>query len=95
MEIEELISKVGNGNKINFSEYLCMMVDLKEFISFRDDLITALFKYFDVDGNGLITQEDISHAFNKCGRYIDVKDAKTFIKSVTANGLNGFNQPYL
>ena len=55
MEIEELISKVGNGNKINFSEYLCMMVDLKEFISFRDDLITALFKYFDVDGNGLIT----------------------------------------
>jgi hypothetical protein len=71
------------------------MLDLKEFISIRDDFITGLFRYFDVDGNGLITYQDISHAFNKSGRYIDVKDAKAFIKSTISNSFNGFNQPHL
>jgi Ca2+-binding EF-hand superfamily protein len=54
-EIEELLKKVGNGNKISQTEYLCMMLDLKEFISIRDDFVTGVFRYFDVDGNGLIT----------------------------------------
>ena len=54
-EIEELLKKVGNGNKISQTDYLCMMLDLKEFISIRDDFVTGIFRYFDVDGNGLIT----------------------------------------
>jgi Ca2+-binding EF-hand superfamily protein len=54
-EIEEILNKVGNGIKISHTEYLCMMLDLKEFISIRDDFVTGVFRYFDVDGNGLIT----------------------------------------
>ncbi len=58
------------------------MLDLKEFINTREDFMTALFKYFDIDSNGLITQQDICLAFNKGGRYISEKDAKTFIKTI-------------
>lgn len=54
-EIEEILNKVGNGIKISYTEYLCMMLDLKEFIRIRDDFVTGVFRYFDVDGNGLIT----------------------------------------
>ena len=50
-----MLNKVGNGNKISQTEYLCIMLDLKEFISIRDDFITGVFRYFDIDGNGLVT----------------------------------------
>lgn len=50
-----MLNKVGNGNKISHTEYLCIMLNLKEFISIRDDFVSGVFRYFDVDGNGLIT----------------------------------------
>jgi len=31
------------------------MLDLNELIKVRDDLIMAVFRYFDVDNNGLIS----------------------------------------
>lgn len=64
-------------------------------MTFREDFLTVLFRYFDVDSNSLITDKDIIEAFHKNGKDLDLHEAKKIIKSnPTSHGLGGFTFPY-
>lgn len=55
-ELEQIIKNIdyaGNG-KINYSEFLVATVEIKRVLTY--DRLWALFKYFDTDSSGYITQ---------------------------------------
>lgn len=47
---------------ICYDLFLCLALDLTDFISVREDFMTVVFRYFDLDANGLITEQDIAQA---------------------------------
>jgi len=64
-------------------------------MTLREDFLTVLFRYFDVDSNNIITDIDIIEAFHKNGKELDIYEAKKIIKTnPTSKGLGGFNFPY-
>lgn len=64
-------------------------------MTLREDFLTVLFRYFDVDSNNIITDKDIIEAFHKNGKELDIHEAKKIIKSnSTSYGLGGFTFPY-
>ena len=54
-EIEKIIHNLdANGDgRINYTEFLIATLEVKKYLS--DDMIKALFTYFDTDHNGAIT----------------------------------------
>jgi Ca2+-binding EF-hand superfamily protein len=63
-------------------------------MTIRDDFLTILFRYFDVDSNSLITDKDIVEAFHKNGKEINIREAKKIIKSnQSSHDYGGFTFP--
>ena len=50
-------------------------------MTLREDFLTVLFRYFDVDSNNIITDRDIIEGFHKNGKELDIHEAKKIIKS--------------
>ena len=50
----------GNG-VINYSEFLAATMDLREMMS--EERLQALFNFFDRDGSGYLTKDNIKEAF--------------------------------
>ena len=59
------IDYVGNG-KINYTEFLAVTLSFQETIS--EEMLTRLFKRFDVDDTGYIRKENLMDAFKRLGR---------------------------
>jgi calcium-dependent protein kinase len=59
------IDYVGNG-KINYTEFLAVTLSFQETIS--EEMLTRLFKRFDVDDTGYISKENLMDAFKRLGR---------------------------
>ena len=63
-------------------------------MTLREDFLTVLFRYFDVDSNQLVTERDIVEAFNKNGKIIEANEVKKIVKSnPSSHASGGFNFP--
>lgn len=76
-EIKQIITNVDykENGKINYSEFLAATLSAKN--TFKEAMLWALFKHFDVDGCGSITQDDIIETFQKTGKLVTQADLNT------------------
>lgn len=95
---EEQIQKIvqnldyaGNG-KINYSEFLVATIELKSVLTF--DRLWALFKYFDTDSSGYITQANLKEAFAKSGKELTNEELKLIMEKhdLEKNGILSFEE---
>ncbi len=66
--IDQIIAEidyVGNG-KINYTEFLAVTLSFQETLS--EEMLTRLFKRFDVDDTGFISKQNLIDAFQRLGR---------------------------
>ena len=68
--VDDIIAEVDYfGNKrINYTEFLVATLDVKSFLD--DQKLEAVFKQFDTDNSGVITQDNIVNAMQKMGHAI-------------------------
>ncbi len=90
-ELREIIEKLGKGNRIGYYEFLLLALDLTELINLREDFMTVLFRYFDVDSNEVISHQDIAQALRSNGKEMDAQDVKRLINSSSSHGLGGLS----
>ncbi len=85
------IDYMGNG-KINYSEFLAATISVKSVMTYEK--LWALFKHFDTDNSGYITEENIEEAFAKAGKIITKEEIKDTIKShdIERNGMLSFDE---
>ena len=85
------IDYMGNG-KINYSEFLAATISVKSVMTY--DKLWALFKHFDTDNSGYITEDNIEEAFAKAGKQLSKEDIKEMIKShdLEKNGKLSFEE---
>ena len=70
-------------NYINYSEFIALMIDSKRYMS-RDKL-KDLFDYFDQNGNGEITSDNIREVMLKKGKKVDKTVAERMINEIDVN----------
>lgn len=73
-EVERIIANLdftGNG-RINYTEFMIATIEVKRYLG--QDLMMALFKYFDVDHSGVITAKDLREAFGKTGKVLKSRE---------------------
>lgn len=93
-EILKIIRDVdyaGNG-KINYSEFLVATVEIKRVLTY--DRLWALFKYFDTDSSGYITQQNLRDAFAKSGKMLTDEQMKEIMDKhdLEKNGVLSFDE---
>lgn len=71
-EIKNIIKEVDyQGNKnINYTEFLAATISVKKILT--EEKLLAIFKQFDTEGTGKITEQNIVEAMTKLGHSITV-----------------------
>lgn len=79
-EIVSIISNLdSNGNgKINYTDFLIATMEVKPYLT--QDMLMALFRYFDSDSSGLISSQDLRTAFKKNGRIIQSREVRNIMQ---------------
>ena len=76
-KIIQEIDYVGNG-KINYTEFLAATLSFNETLT--DEMLFRLFRRFDVDDTGYISQENLMDAFKRLGNSkITINEVKQMI----------------
>nr|QQY02463.1 calmodulin 2 [Cryptocotyle lingua] len=75
----------NQDGKINFPEFLVMMMKKKKFASLETDLRRA-FQFFDENKDGFISQEELKSVLKMFGGTFKNLDAETIMKEADENG---------
>lgn len=93
-ELQKIMRDVdyaGNG-KINYSEFLVATVEVKRVLTY--DRLWALFRYFDTDSSGYITQQNLRDAFAKSGKMLTKEQLRDIMEKhdLAKNGILSFDE---
>ena len=86
-------AETGNG-KVDFNEFLKMMArsrsrtqDSEEAQSKAEEsVMRQAFRVFDIDGNGLIDEQELKMTMRNLGETLSDKDVKAMISTADRNG---------
>eukprot|EP01017_Pseudomicrothorax_dubius_P007415 TRINITY_DN122_c0_g3_i2.p2 TRINITY_DN122_c0_g3~~TRINITY_DN122_c0_g3_i2.p2 ORF type:complete len:152 (-),score=33.56 TRINITY_DN122_c0_g3_i2:91-546(-) len=70
----------GDGNGLNYQEFIAATMDKKLFLT--KEKLTAAFKFFDVDGTGVINMQSLREALTRSGRKFDDSELEEMIREV-------------
>lgn len=82
-ELKNIVDEIdqdGSGT-IDFKEFLNMMAKKIQELSMEDDLIEA-FRYFDMDGKGLISTIELKHVLSNSGEKLSEDEIDDIIREV-------------
>lgn len=89
-QLEELIQKADTNNNglVEFSEFVALVApDLVLAKSpYSEDQLRKLFRFFDRDGNGLITAAELAHSMAKLGHALTASELTGMIKEADKDG---------
>ena len=93
-QVDQLIMKIDyyGNHKINYSEFIAATLDAKSFLT--KEKLWILFKHFDTDNSGVITEANIKEALSHSGKEISDKEVKKMIKEhdTLKNGTLSFKE---
>ena len=94
-DIDQIMLKVDykGNNMINYTEFLAATIELQDILT--DDKLLDLFKYFDSDSQGYITEDNIREVMVQAGRPISDEKLRAMMKehdSITKDGKIDFNE---
>jgi calcium-dependent protein kinase len=80
--LEKLIKKLdfNHNGLINYSEFLAATVDKK--IALRNANLQFAFNYYDIDGKGFITKDDLKEVFKRQGKRLSEEQVSEMIRQV-------------
>ncbi|XP_020704010.2 probable calcium-binding protein CML18 [Dendrobium catenatum] len=89
-QLKELILKADTNNNglVEFSQFVELVApDLVRTKSpYSEDQLRKLFRFFDRDGNGLITAAELAHSMAKLGHALTAKELTGMIKEADKDG---------
>lgn len=89
-ELQEMINEVdiNRNGTLEFSEFISMMSrhNLEDSLGISDSVMREAFKQFDVDGNGVITADELRIAMTTLGEPLSKEDVDEMIAEADVNG---------
>ena len=91
-EIDEIIKNLdlAKNGVINYSEFLSATIDLNQILT--QAKIQALFRTFDIDNTGKISEDNIRKAFTKFGKEVTDEEIKEIMKEHDTSHGNSITQ---
>ena len=85
VELEEIFSEIDSDNSgmIDYSEFLRAALNKTKLLS--ENNLHAAFKFFDLDGNGVITKDELSEVFTKGNANLNDKLCEAMIGEIDKN----------
>lgn len=79
-ELDEIIDEVDYGGDriINYTEFLSATISVKEILT--QERLLAIFRQFDINGNGRITAQNIVDAIKKLGHTLKKKEVQEIME---------------
>eukprot|EP00461_Guttulinopsis_vulgaris_P004197 UN04198 len=74
--------KNGDG-QIDFGEFIDMMLSVQRS---KEDELRDVFSFFDKDGSGAISAEEIFAVMQRLGEKVDLEECQLMVKSVDDDG---------
>ncbi|KAH0462284.1 hypothetical protein IEQ34_009859 [Dendrobium chrysotoxum] len=89
-QLEELILKADTNNNglVEFSEFVELVAPdlVPDKSPYSEDQLRKLFRFFDRDGNGLITAAELAHSMAKLGHALTAEELTGMIKEADKDG---------
>ena len=81
-EVKQLIETVDEdgGGAVDFEEFLVLMAKQMRIEQDREEELIAVFRQFDLDGDGKISAYDLIEIFKQMGEKIEFNEANKMIK---------------
>ncbi|KAI8141172.1 hypothetical protein BJV82DRAFT_179078 [Fennellomyces sp. T-0311] len=92
LQLKDMIREVdadGSGS-IDFKEFLSMLTRQKNSVD-RNQELAETFKVFDVDGNGVISANELRDVMNSIGEKITQAELEQMIQEADINGDGNIN----
>jgi Ca2+-binding EF-hand superfamily protein len=85
-ELQKIVHELdyNNNHVINYTEFLAATVSVQKFLTHQK--LEVLFRHFDIDGNDLITKENLRNAMYKMGRDISEDEINEIMKKHDSSG---------
>ncbi|CAL8077351.1 unnamed protein product [Calicophoron daubneyi] len=94
-EVKAMIKKVDldHSGTLNFSEFILLVEQKKKFASSDENLLQS-FKFYDKNGDGYITAEELKAVVSKTNPHVTMKEVMETINKVDKNhdGKLDFNE---
>merc|ERR1711936_687792 len=81
----ENVDKNRNGT-VDFEEFLEMMVNINESLADHYSVVAKAFQVFDMNGDGLITAEEIRETMRLLGESVSEDDIREMVVAADSNG---------